>query len=501
MTIITLSKIEQKQLRDRLCSDPEAYLAFMLEGTITEAKAKIALTDPARAELATIPQLHIDMLAIMLNPELSRNAFFVPRGCAKTTIARLGAILKLYVRNKRYILVMNNTFDNAKASAEAIALHLMDDNFQAVFGKVTELEVNRSKGQYRYSIMIEGVPRNIQLRAAGIQTNIRGSLSADGARPDVIILDDIQKSDDANTGTEFKKVMNTLKGTVLHLGSIDVDISMLANFTEVNSVAQYIIDRGDFHIYRRGILDKYGKSIWEFHKPTHEILREWEIAKKTKAEGTFLSEMMNVPYKDTMALLDTESVLFVDDVGQLDNYDHIVLTMDPAGNKETSDEAVFVIHGYLTEKEIWVKLYQHAERGADYIKFIQEAAAKSYEYGVSVALVETVQAQAVVAYLLNDAYAKMGLDVQVINYDTKKSKHTRIKAFMSMLSNQKYALPVVDDGTMQQLKLYDFNTKNNQDDRLDCTSMILGLLDERGDYMYPQYTIPKSSTIPAGVLI
>ena len=121
-------------------------------------------------------------------------ALGLPRGFAKTTLIRLFVLYCILFTEKQYIVIFNKVQDLAIKSVTAIASMLKQPNIIAAFGDYRlGLEIDQ---QAKKIMGYRG--RRIIIEAIGAGGTVRGT-NEENLRPDVMVFDDIQDRDDADS--------------------------------------------------------------------------------------------------------------------------------------------------------------------------------------------------------------------------------------------------------------------------------------------------------------
>jgi hypothetical protein len=171
-----------------------------------------------------------------------------PRGGAKSTSAELACVRVGARRSRRYIWYVSSTQDKADKHVDTIASLLESDSL----GKDDPKLASRKVGKYGNS---KGWRRNrlrtasgLTIDAVGLDTGTRGAKIED-ARPDLMILDDIDERHDSLAAT--KKKIELITTSLLPAGSGDLAILFIQNKIHTNSIAsqlgggkaEFLVDR------------------------------------------------------------------------------------------------------------------------------------------------------------------------------------------------------------------------------------------------------------------
>lgn len=321
------------------------------------------------------------------------SAVAMPRGSGKTTLTEAGCIYAMFTGRHDFLVLIGADKESATDMLESIkgeieSNDLLAEDFPEVCYPIRALEgiVNRCKGQTykgtrtritwsstRVTLpTIEGSQAGgVTIRCAGITGRIRGMkhTRADGrnVRPTLVIIDDPQTDEAANSDTMLAKLERTLKGAVLGLAGPGVKISGIMPCTVIRAgdladrlldkkqspewhgekcqmlyawpddlalwekyneirTAELRADRGlkkatDFYLKNRAAMDKGARVAWPARKNEDEASAlQHAMNLYLKDPYSFLAEYQNDP-PDELAL-DDEDICTVDQVaGKTSGYE------------------------------------------------------------------------------------------------------------------------------------------------------------------------------------
>jgi hypothetical protein len=167
-----------------------------------------------------------------------------PRGGAKSTSAELACVALGAREVRRYVLYVSATQEQADDHVGNIAALLESDRLAAHYPALSDRMVNKfgaAKGWRRNRVRSAS---GFTVDAIGLDTAARG-VKLDEARPDLIILDDIDGEDDSPHTTNRKIAALTRK--LLPAGSGDVAVLAVQNLVHPDSIFAQLADgRADF---------------------------------------------------------------------------------------------------------------------------------------------------------------------------------------------------------------------------------------------------------------
>lgn len=138
----------------------------------------------------------------------------LPRGHLKTTWIKIQILYFILFTNRQFILIVGSVADLAQEILSDVQDILDSENIKTIYGNWRQnLETDRldlKKFHFR--------GRNIVLCSIGAGQNLRGK-NIKNLRPDVIICDDMQSKEGAESITEAKKLFGWFQGTLKYLRS------------------------------------------------------------------------------------------------------------------------------------------------------------------------------------------------------------------------------------------------------------------------------------------
>lgn len=169
------------------------------------------------------------------SPEAAVRPFIAlwPRNRGKSTHAEI-LVADLAARKKRiYCLYVSETQEQADKHIQTIQMMLMSRPFSIYFPEMGRANVGKyGKQTWRRSLMRTG--HGVTAEAIGLDRAIRGQ-KIDWARPDLIILDDIDAKHD--TEYETNRKLEVLTTSVLPAGASNVAVLFVQNLIHRNSIA------------------------------------------------------------------------------------------------------------------------------------------------------------------------------------------------------------------------------------------------------------------------
>lgn len=235
-------------------------------------------------------------------------AFAMPRGSGKTTLARIAGLWAILYGYRPYVCLIGSAEDQAKSMLDAIKREMLANDllladFPEAIYPIRKLENNarRQIGQ-----LCQGKPTYITWSAdrlvmptidgssssggiitvAGLDSNIRGQQHTrmDGTivRPSLVILDDPQTRQSANSPAQTRHRLSILNGDVLGLGGPGVKMAGFMTCTKIyhDDLADQILDRSRNPEWQ----GECTKLVYQFPE-SPEAEKHWDKYAQLRAES------------------------------------------------------------------------------------------------------------------------------------------------------------------------------------------------------------------------
>lgn len=262
-----------------------------------------------------------------------RLALGLPRGFGKTTLIKVFILYCILFTRKKFILVISNTAGHAENILSDVIDMLEESNIKRIFGDwKLGVETNRTdlkKFGFR--------GRTIILAGLGAGGSVRG-LNLKNARPDVIIFEDIQKREEADSQQVSEDLYKWMLGTAMKAkdpkGCLTLFIGNM--YPTPHSILKKLKANSKWIKFIAGGILEDGTSLWEELQPINQLLDEFEADLESGHPEIFYSEVLN----DENAALNN-----LIDFGKLPKYpyqdDDIpqgkFIVIDPSNDKHNSD--------------------------------------------------------------------------------------------------------------------------------------------------------------------
>lgn len=276
--------------------------------------------------------------------EFPKLALGLPRGFAKTTVIKLFVLYCILFTNKKFILVISSTAKLAENIIFDIQAFLDEPNIKRVFGdwRIGMVQDTLAMKKFGYR------GRNIVLAGIGAGTSLRG-LNLNNSRPDVMIFEDIQTREDADSEVLSKALETWMIGTAMKAKSPEGCMFLfVANMYPTKySLLRKLKANPTWTKFIAGGILADGTSLWEELHPIATLLVEFENDLAMGHPEIFYSEVLNDENAAANNLVDFSKLPeyeWPDDSLPEGNF----VLIDPAGWKKKSDEVAigyFIILG------------------------------------------------------------------------------------------------------------------------------------------------------------
>jgi len=260
-------------------------------------------------------------------------AIGIPRGHAKTTVIKLFILYCILFTTKKFILIVGRTGPMAENMIADVIVMLDEPNIVHTFGS-WRVDVITDRNELK-KFTFRG--RSIVLAAVGAKGSVRGFL-INNERPDVIIFDDIQDADDANSEVISTAIETWMIGTAMKtkspFGCLTVYIGNM--FPSKFSILRKLKENKTWIKFISGAILEDGKALWEELRPLESLIQEFENDTEAGRPEIFLSEVMN----------DTDSIVTCNvDITKIKPWPYKefelpqgkVIIIDPASGQRGSD--------------------------------------------------------------------------------------------------------------------------------------------------------------------
>jgi len=398
----------------------------------------------------------IEIINYLMNNKIKRIAIAAPRQHGKTSLVFIGYVLySILFKKHNYIVVLSSSEEQAKEQLENIKLEL--ENNEKI------LEDFEFKEKYFSSNKI--VIDDVYIISRGAGSSLRGLLRR-GKRPDLIIVDDIEKEIHSESLTMRKKLKNFFYRVVMNLGK-DSKIFVIGTILHYDSLLNELIKKGE----ELGWFVKKYKAITDDGKPLNPYLWSLEDLERKKQEiGSiaFSYEFLNEPLSEEDRLFREEWIVYYEKDELINKKLEIIMGIDPAlGSGDYS--AIVVVakddyQNYYILESIGKKITPD--------KFIDLILETYLKYKPSIIAIETNVFQKVLKDYLYEKALQRKIVLPIKEVKNTINKESRIAKLSPLIENQKIKFRKEDRLLIEQLLLF---PKGAHDDLPDALEMAISV--------------------------
>lgn len=428
--------------------------------------------------------------------DFSQLALGLPRGFGKTTLIKIFIMYCILFTNKRFILVISNTATLAENILSDIIDMLEEPNVKAVFGdwKLGVEKDTQSIKKFGYR------GRAITLAALGAGTSLRG-LNIKNSRPDVMIFEDIQTREQADSPVLSANLEKWMVGTAMKakspLGCLYIFVANM--YPTPYSILRKLKSNPTWTKFIAGGILADGTSLWEELQPIAQLEREFENDLAMGHPEIFYAEVLNDENAASNNLIDFSKIptyAIQDDDISAGNF----VIIDPAGMKKNSDAHAI---GYCEIHEAKPVLRSLVNRQLSPGDCIREALKMCLANNCRLIAIESVAYQASLAYWFKFICQQLGIEgIQVVEiYPGGYSKNSRILGmFKQLVAGEVLVHPTIWAEVALQITAFNPLKTDNVDDVLDLLTYMHKVLSEFGEFIVNNGIIDSQESDAIGVV-
>lgn len=390
-------------------------------------------------------------------------AIGIPRGHAKTTLIKLFILWCILFSKRRFILVT--------AAIELHAVNIISDtiemlgheNIRAVFGDYRIGLETDTKILQKFGFR----GRNIVLFGIGAGGSIRGA-NIGNTRPDVIIMDDIQTKENAESLLQSHSLEEWMVGTLMKSKSQQRCLFIFAGnmFATSFSILKKLKTNPTWIKFISGAILADGNALWPEHRSLESLIEELNNDIAMGQAHIFFSEVLN----DTVSGVNSDI-----DYSKFPHWpwtQHDLpqgkfLLIDPSQGK--GKDADVVISCEVYDEQIGIRaVHEEHYSPANLIRRALIIAIQSETYCIAI---ESMAYQSTLIFWFEHTCKEIGISgiSFVPIYTNSHSKNSRIAAgIKAMQTNEIYLHPTVRSIVQRQIADWNPLKRDNKDDILDA---------------------------------
>lgn len=395
--------------------------------------------------------------------DFSKLALGIPRGFSKTTLIKLFLVYCVLFTKKQFIFVICATAPKAQALIADVADMLDQQNVKRTFGdwRLGLIKDTQEVKQFTFR------GRTVILAADGAQgKGIRG-LNLKNKRPDIIVFDDIQTREDAESETESEKIYRWMLGTAMkakaYSGCLYIFIANMYPFE--TSILRKLKKNPNWIKFITGGILEDGSSLWEDLQPVEQLIEEYNNDEASGHPEIFLSEVMNDEDVNVLNSIDTSKIVsFPGDLSQPPDGRYIII--DPATGKPGSNNVAIGNYAVYDRKSVLLEIKADQYSPLDSIK---QALAMCARDGTRAIFIEAAAYQATFLFWFEFICNQLNIvGIHLIELNSRTPKNIRIRdGYKKLVSKDIFVAEAVRPVIVSRFKQWNPLKKNNADDELD----------------------------------
>jgi hypothetical protein len=409
--------------------------------------------------------------------DFSQLALGLPRGFAKTTLMKLFILYCILFTNRQFILIVCESTPKALAIIADIMDMLAEANIVQVFGDYRiGLQIDR---QELKKFGFRG--RDIILAGIGSGGDPRG-LNIKHRRPDVMLMDDIQSREDADSEVLSSALERWMVGSLMKAKSPRGCLFLfVANmYPTPHSILRKLKRNPRWIKFIAGGILADGTSLWEELQPISQLLAEYANDVAASHPEIFYAEVLNDENASANNLIDFHKLPALPYTeGDISAGSFIVI--DPSQGKKGSDDVAIGYFEVYESMPVIREIKAGKYSPMDTIKVTLEIALRR---NCSLIVCEGTGYQATLLYWFDFVTKQLGvfgLDF-VEMYPGTKSKNSRILAmFKGLQSGELFIDPACRAVVQNEAVSFNPLRTDNIDNVLDLLTYAPRVLHEYGN--------------------
>lgn len=434
--------------------------------------------------------------------DFSKLAIGLPRGFGKTTIVKLFILYCILFTDRKFILILSATKDLAINIISDIMDMLSEPNIKSLFGDWSVgVEVDQ---KHLKKFRFRG--RDIIIAGIGAEGSVRG-LNLKNARPDVMVFEDTQSREDADSQIVSEKIYKWMLGTAMKAKSPKGCMSLfIANmYPTPHSILKKLLSQKSWIKYVAGgiLVGKDGQlsSLWEELQPLEQLLTEYESDRDAGHPEIFNSEVLNDPNANVNNKINVDKIPYYPyDLDDLHTGNFIII--DPATDRANADD---ISIGYFEVHDARPALLELDCGVMSPGKTIWNTLEMAQRRNCTLIIVEGNAYQSTLCYWFEVIMTQIGVEgIQVLPiFSGKNSKNSRILNMFKQLvpdKDREGSIPdllIGDDVRSQvisQISGFVPLRSDNIDGILDLLTYAPRVLGEMSEYLKNQTLLEEQSS-------
>jgi hypothetical protein len=474
---VTIDMLEAsiEETRESVVEEPQILqAAFDIQQVRDACKLDLdflAATVSPDTFILEFPAMHKTAWQILIDGEADAEHKFlqfaigIPRGHAKTTLIKLFIIWCILYSKRKFILVA--------CAIEQHACNILAD----VTGMLQHPNVLTVFGDYRLGVETDTIRlkkfgfqgRNIILAAVGAEGSVRG-FNLNNDRPDLMIFDDIQSKECADSETQSKILNEWMVGTAMKAKSPFGCMFIFAGnmFATSHSILRKLKANPRWIKFVCGAILADGTALWPELKSYEDLIEELDNDIAMGMAHIFFAEVLNDTEAGVNSNVDySKFPVWPWNNGELPQGKFLLI--DPSQGKGKDADVILTCEVY--DEKIGIK-HVHEEHYSP-ANLIRRALITAIQTDTYCIAIESMAYQSTLLYwfqFICDQLKISGISFVPI-YTNSHSKNSRIlSGIKAMQTSEIFLHPDVRSQVQNQIKDWNPLKRDNKDDILDAIS-------------------------------
>lgn len=443
-------------------NSPEFFVNFFLQDELTHH----------------VPGFHITVFNKMTKLDVDQFACAIPRGHAKTTLAKLACVWLLMFTEISFILYVSNTKALSVSALQDVVAFMKSDNFAQICGELDFEVEQEGNGYYIFRFNSPRGQKLCILRALGAGQQLRGT-NVRNQRPQVAIVDDLEDLDGVtNEEQYFESMKRWFYGTFKKaMARGNTKIIQIGNMISNNCLLKLHIDSDSWHSMRLGALLQSGEPLWPDIWSVEELQKDFKDYVEAGQMHTWFAEMMNLPLAAGMGLIRPNQIGFRAAVSPGDIQFGCITIDLAASEREWAHRTCLVVHGFVDGD--WQLVEHKSYIGMDPKRLFDDIVELCFKWGVVYVGIEDAAFQQVLKKVFEYMMVVNNIEgIEFVGLAARDRKYRRINGWVALLKKQLYYLTEGELDVVSELMLYDPSKSQNTDDLIDAAAYITQMIDE-----------------------
>lgn len=411
--------------------------------------------------------------------DFSQLCLGLPRGFGKSTLMKVFILYCILFTKKKFILIIAARAELAENIISDVIDMLEESNIKSVFGdwKLGIEKDTQSIKKFGYR------GRNIILAGVGCGTSLRG-LNLKNERPDVMLFDDVQTRECADSVVQSNALLQWMIGTAMKakspLGCLYIFVGNM--YPTKNSILRQLKTNPRWIKFIAGGILADGTSLWEELQPIKQLLSEFESDLAMGHPEIFYSEVLNDENASSNHLIDLSKIPDLPyDEGDIPAGNFIVI--DPSNDKANSDAVSIGYFEVHNTRPVLIELIEDRLSPGDTIR---KALTLALRRNCRLIVVESNAYQYSMLYWFDFFCQQMGIEgIQAVPiYSGSASKITRILSmFKELLAGEVMVSAECKAAVYMQISQFNPLKRDNTDGLLDLLTYAPRVIAEFAEFI------------------